>query len=180
VLRITGVKIPSAYVNVPVNITVQVLYTGTTSQPLSFSLAPSLGVSISNPNKTVEASPNEIFSEKFIVTSDSAGTIPLMLLISTKEANLTYEIPLLVLGGSAPTTTLQGTIGGVTEGIGAAIAQAFKSYGGYIVAGAVILMLLIIARTLMIRQGRGGREGYNRDRTERLIRIREQIKRGGI
>lgn len=163
-LKVIDINTPTFYSNSTNVISVEELYTGTSSQQVVVQLLAPPGVSI-NPNFiTVNATPNQAMIQKFYVTMGSfTGTEMLNLYISTIGFNATYALPAVVL--PLPTTTITTTIAAVKR-------QAIPST--YYAATATILIIIIL---LFLGMKYAKRPKYNADRVSELKQIRETIKR---
>jgi hypothetical protein len=164
VLKVIDINTPTFYSNSTNVISVEELYTGTSSQQVIVQLLAPPGVSI-NPNFiTVNATPNQAMIQKFYVSIGSfTGTEMLNLYISTPGFNITYTLPAIVL--PLPTTTLTTTIAAVQR-------QAIPAT--YYVATATILIIIIL---LLFGMKYAKKPRYNVDKASELKQIRETIKR---
>ena len=160
-LRIININVPTFYVNQSNKIIVSELYTGTAMQTITIQLLAPPGIVVRPGLVIVNASPNEVLTQVFNVTSPSAGTVMLSLYFAMQGYNTTYSIPALVL---APTTT---------------IPQALQpkpiatSYYLEILLIFVILIVLVLA--LFAR--RRHMPKYSEERLSSLKELREMIKR---
>ena len=97
-LRIVNFSLPTLYTNSTANMSADVLYTGTTEQPVYFYLTAPPGITVNNATQSVNATPNLLISKRFgIVTKGTTGTIILTLYVNTQGTNITYSLPLVVL-----------------------------------------------------------------------------------
>jgi len=167
-LKVLNINIPTYYTNDTNNIQVMALYTGTTQAQVTFTLTGPPGVSISDSSQTISANPNQLLDANFKVTSPmTPGTSLLTLAINQGNSTLAYSIPVVVLPPQASSTTSpqsQQTSISISPRdmeIGAGIAAALAL--GYFV--------------IKIGEKEWGRPKYNKDRSEQMIRIKEQIKR---
>jgi len=168
-LKVLNINIPTYYTNYTNNIAVTALYTGTTQTQVTFTLNGPPGIQISDSSQIILANPNQLLAATFKVTSSmTPGTNLLSLTITQGNSTLTYSIPVVVLPQQAPSTTSVQPIHGA----------AFNISRSDIEIGGGVAVVLVLAYVL-IRIGERGisRPRYSKDRSEQLIRIREQIKR---
>ena len=163
-IKVFSINIPTFYADTNGSITVDALYTGTSVQKVSLSVTAPPGTVVSNPSYVVNASPNQLIVARFAVNPGSGtGTQLLDLYVNTNGANLTYTIPVLVLARTSPppsTTT---------------VPQGYLSQ--YILQRIdVIFILALVAAALLVFSIARRRPRYSRERSEKLIRIRERIK----
>jgi len=163
-LRIININVPTFYVNQSNKIIVSELYTGTTTQSVMIQLLAQPGIVVKPGLVIVNASPNEVLTQAFNVTSSSAGTMMLSLYLAMQGYNATYSIPALVL---APITTT--TIPQAIQPKPIAI----SSYYLEILLIFVILIVLVLA--LLAR--RRNMPKYSEEKLGELKELREMIKR---
>jgi len=163
-LRIININVPTFYVNQSNKIIVSELYTGTAMQSVMIQLLAQPGIVVRPGLIILNASPNEVLTQVFNVTSPSAGTMLLSLYLAMQGYNATYSIPALVL---APITTT--TIPQAIQPKPLAI----SSYYLEILLIFVILIVLIIA----LLAGRRHMPKYSEERLSSLKELREMIKR---
>jgi len=163
-LRIININVPTFYVNQSNKIIVSELYTGTAMQSVMIQLLAQPGIVVKPGLVIVNASPNEVLTQVFNVTSPSAGTMMLSLYLAMQGYNATYSIPALVL---APTTTT--TIPQALQPKPIAI----SSYYLEILLIFVILIVLVLA--LFAR--RRHMPKYSEEKLGELKELREMIKR---
>lgn len=97
IMKVLDINIPDLYENSTSNITVEVLYTGTAPQPVLVSIAPPPGISMPVSSQYVNASPNQIITTSFRVTSHTTGTQLIGIYVSTYGAELNYSVPAVTL-----------------------------------------------------------------------------------
>lgn len=176
-LDILDIGVPIFYTNSINNITVDVLYTGSNPQLVNLSMSGPISGRIENPAIAVNASPNQVINTDFYIkTGNATGTMLLSLHISTPGSTLNYSIPALIMQAPSIPSKPSTTVVSPTYDI-------FKSLISYINANiyVVITALAFISAVALVvkyrpiyRRGRG----FNRRRAERLIELREHIKRG--
>ena len=171
-LRIIKIKVPSFYTNETANITVASLYTGTQAQKAYFSLENYGSLSVQNPVRVVNMSPNELAYTSFsITTNSSTGTFLFSLLISGNNINYSYSLPVVVeenpIKSNIPALE---TIPPVYPQNQIDL-QAAEPY-----ALAAIFLLLTIGIIFVILNKRN-KSHYSRDRSNELRRLKDQISR---
>jgi hypothetical protein len=163
ILRVLSIQAPTLYANTIGKITVSTLYTGSSQQFVTFTLATTGSATIQHSIQAVNASPNQLLEQTFYVRAgNTTGTLLFSLSIETPNASLEYSIPVLVLPVSAvPTSTI-------------AQASAYSKALRYtpIVVGAIVLAAAAATAQRWMK-----RPKYKVDREKELIRVREQIKR---
>ncbi|MDE1833558.1 MAG: hypothetical protein KGH58_04020 [Candidatus Micrarchaeota archaeon] len=168
-LKVLDINIPTYYTNTTDQIEADVLYTGTAPGQVSFSLTGPPGVVISDSYQSVSVGPNQQLAARFDVTAPSTpGTSLLSMVISQGNTTLSYSIPLIVLPQQAQTTAPSQQL----PPLPISISMRDVAIG----VGAVVVVALAYVAVRIGRQGLG-RPRYKKDRSEQLIRIREQIKR---
>lgn len=171
-LHITNLSIPSIYVNSIGEISLQLLYTGLSRQNVSLQITPQSGVSVYNSTQSVNITPNQPINESFrIATGKDSGTFLLALYVTTKGANITYSLPLLVLQQPTQAPPQQNILGLFT--IPKIPSKEIKTYAGLV--GTIIIMLLILYVLMLI----ASRARYSSSRAKELRAIKEQIRREG-
>lgn len=162
-LRVFDMKIPTFYVNQPNQISITTLYIGSNVTNVTFDLSAPSSVSVLNPYQAYEAYPNGVISPKFNISGiPNPGTYLLQLSI-TGIKNQSFTIPIIVLGQQPPPQVIQQNTG----------IPSIYLYGA--------LALIVLAVIVILIRRRGGiginRVEYRPDRAQKLIRIREQMKR---
>jgi hypothetical protein len=160
VLKVADISAPTIVSNAIGTITVSMLYTGTSAQPISFTMLPPPQITLANYTQNVTALPNELLVRQFrIIKHPDNGTYLFQLYIKTEGANLSYGIPVVITPNNpqAPGTDL----------------SFLPTYLRIIIFIALVIVILWLLRG---RIGRGPK--YSPERAGRLIRIREQINRG--
>ena len=166
-LRVVSMQTPTFYTNSTNRITVGVLYTGTSEQKVEFILSTTSGATIINPVQFVNATPNQLLQEAFVVRSENVtGTEMFDLSIATSNATVSYTVPVIVL--EKPSAAVISTTIPQTAISGAIILK----YSSLALGIAVLVIIVIIVR------GARKKPRYEAERAKELIRIREQIKRG--
>jgi YVTN family beta-propeller protein len=164
ILHVVSIQTPTLYANSTGRILVGVLYTGTSQQQVKFMLTTTGTVEINNPIQVVNATPNQLLQQAFIVkTYNATGTSLCDLSIETQNASVSYTLPVLVL--EKPSTITPAPIPSYV------IPNISLKYA-LLALGIVVIIMLAIA----IRKRRK-RQRYNPERAKELIRVREQIKR---
>ncbi|MDE1869357.1 MAG: hypothetical protein KGH71_00015 [Candidatus Micrarchaeota archaeon] len=172
VLKVVNIAFPTFYTNSSDNIQIFALYTGTTPQPVTFTLTAPSGITVANYTQTIEAQPNQLLSPTFhVTTGPNQGTYLLSLFINTKGFSANYTLPQIVLsrtgsGGANPVV--------VPGGLPFFYVQLF---GFKVPAIVPILIIAVIAYVLLNIRKYLSQPRYKRETSEQLVRIREQIKR---
>jgi hypothetical protein len=169
ILKVINMAVPQAFTNSTAYIEIDSLYTGTSPQRINYILTGPMGISVSNPSQTVNATPNQFISTTFnIATGGVAGSYLFNLYVSTAGANLTYTIPLIVLQKPVTYTTTVPPTPKPTPIV--------SGYWLMVSIFSVIGILLIAASVVFAKKGRS-KPVYNPERAEHLRMLREQIKR---
>ncbi|MDE1810617.1 MAG: hypothetical protein KGH66_01065 [Candidatus Micrarchaeota archaeon] len=170
VLRVLNINIPTFYTNYTNEIAASVLYTGITQSQITFVLTGPPGTLISGSTQQISASSNQQVSARFKVTTPSTpGTELLGLTISQGNSTQSYSLPVVVLPAAAASPASAGQHPGISINV------QMKDIA--IAAGAAAALALLVYAAVYIRSQGPGRPRYRKDRSEQLIRIREQIKR---
>ena len=159
IFKMVNTTLPALYANSEGNITVNIMYTGTSASDVNFNLNGPSGVSITNANQKVTVYPNMVITGKFGVNpGNSTGTEYLTLSVSSGGITTSYSLPVIVLQNS--------------PGLGD-ILQTQVPLFKYIV-----LTLIVIAAVLFLFHGRIPeiKQPYRPDMARKLIGIREQIQ----
>lgn len=166
ILDIINTQLPIFYTNSSGELQVEALYTGTKVQQVNFSLSSAQGLTIRNASQSINVNPNQLISPAFgIVTSKSSGTFLVNVNIATNGYDTEYQIPLLVLSNQPAQQPAQQ----------AAPAPSLQGPEAYAIAAASALIILSLI--ILIVKGTVSKPKYLPDRAERLVRLREQIKR---
>jgi hypothetical protein len=165
ILRVVSLQVPTFYVNSTDNVMVGVLYTGTSQQQVKFMLTSSGDVSILNAVQTVNATPNKLLMQSFLVkTGNSTGTVIFDMRVETRNASINYTLPALVLQRQQQGTSTTIAQGGIP----------IDALTRYVLVAGAITAVIILGR-IGLRMQRKPR--YEPERAKELIRMREQIKR---
>ncbi|MDE1828000.1 MAG: hypothetical protein KGH65_02470 [Candidatus Micrarchaeota archaeon] len=178
ILKVVNIAFPTFYTNSSGNIEVFALYTGTIPKPVSFTLTAPSGIKITNSSQNIEASPNQLLSPLFNITTNSnQGTYLLNLYINTQGFNASYTLPLIVLnkpinseggGTSSPMTTFTTTISPF---------PTVKIAGITLPFGGVGIIIIVMGVAVYFLSKHLSKPKYRRETSEQLVRLREQIKR---
>jgi hypothetical protein len=162
-------RVPTFYVNITNNVTVDVLYTDSIPQPITIGLAYLPGITVYPSYVIRNATPNQVLHQSFAITSANTGTYLATLHISAGGASINSTIPIVVLPASqAPLPSP-----GLFELLVAFITSS-EFYKGRLWVAAAILALIIILTYLLLRR----RVVHSRrERTRNLMRLKEQMKR---
>ncbi|MCL5680203.1 MAG: hypothetical protein M1465_02600 [Candidatus Marsarchaeota archaeon] len=167
ILRVLSISAPTFYAGTENTIALTAFYSGIVPQSVIAYLTGPSDVIIYNSTQRVNATPNSVFVENFAVKPSSAGTTIMNMHIGTIGANLSYEIPLMVLAKPPVTTT---TI--------PATQQAHKApliaYGVYGVYGIIFLVIIIISIAVAKSMNK---PKYSSQRAAKLKRLREAMRR---
>lgn len=107
-LRVVDISAPTFYTDSVNKIEASIFYTGTSTQPISFYLAGPPSVTITNPTQIVNVSPNQLLARSFnISVGNYTGTQLFYLYITSSQANITTQVPVLVVSRQAASSTLQ-------------------------------------------------------------------------
>ena len=168
ILKVVNIAFPTFYTNSSDKIKIFTLFTGTSSQPVTFTLTAPSGIKVENFTQTINAQPNQLISPSFNVTAGaSQGTYLLNLFITTKGFSANYTLPLIVLnsgGGSGP----------ISPGLPF---YTFNIDGVKLPAIVPILIIAIAGTGIIFLRRYLSRPKYKRETSEQLVRLREQIKR---
>ncbi len=167
ILRIINTQLSTFYTDEVGKISFAVLYTGTASVPMKFVLSSPTSVAITNATQIVNVTPNQLVTKTFYIKTGSVSeTVPLDLVVSAGQYNISYNIPVIVLPP---------TVGGGTGSLNVGSTGVFANY--WTILGTVV-MLVIIAGLFLYRRVRRGkiRNAYRPEDVEKLVRIRENIK----
>lgn len=162
ILSIVSISTPTIYANSSGSVTVSLLYTGTAIQPITLSMSSPPAITVFNSTRTINASPNQFINEVFrLKTGPNPGTDVMELSIFTNGANQTVAVPLVLL----PTTPFVPPQNLVIQS---------STFQRIAVAVVILAMLGFIYYRLnhYLRRSR-----YTPERVEKMIRIREQIRR---
>lgn len=160
VLKVADISAPTIISNAIGTITVSMLYTGTSAQPISFTMLPPPQITLENYTQNVTALPNELLVRQFkIIKHPDNGTYLFQLYIKTEGANLSYGIPVVITPNNPQ-----------TPGTGLSFLPTYLRI--------IIFIALVVAIVWLIRGRIGRGPKYSPERAGRLIRIREQINRG--
>jgi hypothetical protein len=172
ILRVTHVDAPIIYADTPANVSIEFLYTGAMPATVSLSLASTSGVSVYPASYTLGVLPNQIISRTFMIYATGTGTQMTELYITSPEGNLTYNIPLVALAASPSSTATnpdsQNQTGG--EGLGLSL---IADHPFYAMAAATLVAAAAAAMFWINRP-----QTYSREKSKKLIKLREQIKKG--
>ena len=159
VFKLVNTTLPALYTNSEGNITVNIMYTGTSASTVSLNLNGPAGVSITNSNQKVTAYPNMVITGKFGVNpGNSTGTEYLTLSVSSGGTATSYSLPIIVLQNSP-------ALGDILQ----TQVPLFKY---------IVLTIIVIAAVLFLSRGRIPeiKQPYRPDMARKLIGIREQIQ----
>ena len=165
IITILNTVIPPFYTNSSGTLQLQALYTGTGEQQINFTLTSASGITIKNALQSINATPNQLISPSFtILTSAVQGTFLVYVKVIAQGYNYSYAIPLTVM----PNQT-----GHVSVASAGAATQPQIPYF-YAVTATVLIILTSI---LIMARRKLGMPKYTPERAERMVRLREQIKR---
>ena len=165
IITILNTVIPPFYTNSSGTLQLQALYTGTGEQQINFTLTSAPGITIKNALQSINATPNQLISPSFtILTSAVQGTFLVYVKVIAQGYNYSYTIPLTVM----PNQT-----GHVSVASAGAVTLPQIPYF-YAVTATVLIILTSI---LIMARRRSGMPKYAPERAERMVRLREQIKR---
>ncbi len=165
IITLLNTVIPPFYTNSSGTLQLQALYTGTGEQQINFTLTSASGITIKNALQSINATPNQLISPSFtILTSAVQGTFLVYVKVIAQGYNYSYAMPLTVM----PNQT-----GHVSVASAGAATQPQIPYFYAVTAIALIILtsILIMARRKL------GMPKYTPERAERMVRLREQIKR---
>ena len=101
IFKLVNTTLPALYANGEGNVTINVMYTGTSAGAVDLSLSGPAGVSITNANQKVTAYPNTVITGKFgINPGNSTGTEYFTLSVSSGGITTSYSLPVIVLQNS--------------------------------------------------------------------------------
>ncbi len=167
-LKIVNVNVPIVYTNSTATLQVDMLYTGTTPEPILFVLGGSSSIFIKNNTQSVNASPNDNIVRQFeIQTGPNPSTVLLTLYVYSANANLSYSIPLVVLPKTAEQSTQI-----VVETGGAQQSQLSHQD---IAALSLVGVVILAAALVYIAKVGSRRVRYNPDRAYKLKRLSDKI-----
>ena len=159
VFKLVNTTLPALYANGEGNVTINVMYTGTSASAVDLSLSGPAGVSITNANQKVTAYPNTVITGKFgINPGNSTGTEYFTLSVSSGGITTSYSLPVIVLQNSPSLVDILQTQ-----------VPLFKY---------IVLTIIVIAAVLFLSRGRipDIKQPYRPDMARKLIGIREQIQ----
>ncbi len=166
-LTALSVTLPEFYTNSTNQLSIDLLYTGTSAQDVYLYLVGPPGVAIENSSRTVRASPNELLVSKFnVFTNSSPGTLLFYAYAITAGANVTYTLPVRVVQRQAQLSQ--------SSPVGAVISSTLGEARYYLYAAIAAVAIAVIC--LIAARGRG-RARYSKERANRLVMMRERIKR---
>ncbi|MDE1762285.1 MAG: hypothetical protein KGH78_03790 [Candidatus Micrarchaeota archaeon] len=176
ILKVVNIAFPTFYTNSSGNIQIFALYTGTTPQPISFTLTAPSGVRLINSSQILLATPNQLLSPSFnIITSSSQGTYLLNLYITAHGFNASYTLPLIVLNKPVPSG------GGASQPASATTTISpfpiVQIAGIVLPFGGIGIIIIVIGAAAYLLSRYLSRPRYRRETSEQLVRLREQIKR---
>ncbi|MEM3177942.1 MAG: hypothetical protein QXT36_02025 [Candidatus Micrarchaeaceae archaeon] len=174
ILRLLSISAPTFYTNSTASINVNLLYTGTVPQQISFAVTAPYGISALNPSFYINATPNEFITLSIpIITTSATGTFIVNIFASTAGANITSSLPILVLPAlPKPTTTVPQTT------TVPAISLPSISASTIMIFSFISVIILGAAIAYTARRVRN-RPKYDNERLAHALRIRERIKRSG-
>jgi len=162
-IKIINTVIPILYTNSSATIQLNALYTGSVPEQVSFYLSAAQGLSIQTPYRTMDMVPNQLASLSFnISSSKNSGTYVLTVNTYSNTYNASYQIPIIVLPVETATTPPS---------------QSASQSPQTISYVAALIAILIISIVVLFVRSRANRAIYSPGRAERLVRIREQIRR---
>ncbi|MGI0141415.1 MAG: hypothetical protein ACREBF_02055 [Candidatus Micrarchaeales archaeon] len=168
ILKVVNIAFPTFYTNASNKIQIFALYTGTTPQPVTFTLTSPSGITISNFSQVVEAQPNQLLSPTFNVSAGSnQGTYLLNLFITTPGYSSNYTLPLIVLNSQQGSSGGGTSLGLPTLHLGNTELPIFGLSG----------IIVIVAIVIYYLRKQMSKPKYRRETSEQLVRLREQIKR---
>ena len=174
-VKLIDTKVPTFYVGQQGTINVTAIYVGASTGNASFSLAGPSSVAIQNPYMQYNVFSNMVLRPSFMVQGIAQpGTYLLTLYTKAPGDNQSYSILIVVLQNSNYT----GVVPKITLGNGNFLTALYSA--NQLVFFLVIGMFVFVigfSLTLLFR-GRGIKRYYRKDRVEKLVRLREQIKRG--
>ena len=159
VFKLVNTTLPALYSNSASNITINLVYTGTSAGNVSLRLSAPAGISISNASQRFEVYPNTAISSKFVVNpGNNTGTAYLILSVSSGDVTTSYSLPVIMLQSSP-------TLGNVLQ-----TRVPLLKY--------VALTLIVIAAVLFLSRSRikDIKQPYRPDIARKLINIREQVR----
>lgn len=159
VFRLLNTTLPAFYTNTYGNVSVDILYTGTSAGSATVSLSGPIGSHITNASQRATALPNQVISKEFGVNMGNyTGTEFLTLSVSSGGVSATYSLPVIVLQKPASVT-----------GVLSTQVPLFK----YIIPTVIVIAGIVI----FLRSRPSERRQYYRpDMARKLINMREQIK----
>lgn len=176
ILNIINISIPTFYTNSINNITVKMLYTGSSIQHIILSLSGPSQYFIINRFQNINASPNQFIKSKFkIKTSNFTGTLLFNLNIKTKGVKLNYSIPVIVIQKFINTKNKI-----IIQQVHKKSEFNFASIKNTINLNkfrVTLILILIIIFVYMLLKSKFAKSQYNEERAKKLIEIKKQIKR---
>jgi len=168
-LKIFDIRVPTFYVGKQGNISVSALYTGTNQSSITFILSPPLGITVQNQTRRFDAVPNTALNMTYKVNPiNDGGTYIFELYVNGLHVNQSYLIPVVALFQSqlVPTTTAGQASQIGLIGMNATESTFFVSITGILLF--IIAMYIVYTRSTYAR--------YDRDRSERLMRMKQRVK----
>ncbi|MEM3791244.1 MAG: hypothetical protein QXL16_00755 [Candidatus Micrarchaeaceae archaeon] len=171
IIKILNASVPILNSNSTSNITIELLYTGIAPQKIFIGFNAPPEFYLPKPNLYVNATPNEFIREKFpIFTSSRVGSFVAGVFVSTKGANESFSLPILVLpqSGKATTTTLQTT---TIEAVSRQ--EVYEST----LSTLVLILIIAIGISAYAVKKAYNRPVYSHERLMQMLRIKERIKK---
>ena len=170
ILKIIDTNIPSFYAGHRNNITITAFYSGISQQTITEFLTGGAGVSISNPTKHINVTPNSAFTSTFEVDPHSPGTSIVGFSMNAEGTYVNESIPLMVLAPQV-TSTIKTTTTIPARILPSALITNLKIYT-FDITGILIIIAIVL---ISIKQK--SRSAYKQERADKLKRMRETIKR---
>jgi hypothetical protein len=168
--RIFNIQVPTFYVAQKNNITVDAMYTGTNESNVSVSLVPPAGVVVENQLQRFKVFPNTVVNAKFNVQAiQESGTYLFSLLVTGPFVNQSFSIPVIVLQNQTisvppPSNSISAV----------ATVQFYERWIAYVIIGVIALILIL---TGYYAYKRTTLSGYNKERSEELMRMKHRVTR---
>jgi hypothetical protein len=174
-LRIIDISVPTFTVGQKGWINVTALYVGPLEGNASFGMGGPSSVSISNPFMAYHIFPNMVLNPSFMINPINVpGTYLLTLYTSAPGANQSYSIPIVVLQNSSYTGTVAHG-GGIVVGNGALLEYLYSQNPLLFIFSP---FAIVIAAYAWYRSRHAPRHTRRKERMEKLMEVKEQIKRG--